>query len=171
MKDNSGDKDLLIERVVEIAHNLDGKNEDMFEQTGDRLRDALGRISNWFEEYKMGTAKELPNAEELGNGLLLGIEDGCWMPQSIFEVVEFTAGDNDTLIANKTNAEIAQLMGNNKLVIATYGYLMAIISAIAAIGEVGILEGIGILHGEGYDRLADFVPISADADNDVWGMN
>ena len=50
MKDNSGNNDLLIERVVRIAGALDGKTEQESEHTGDRLRDALGRIATQVEQ-------------------------------------------------------------------------------------------------------------------------
>ena len=50
MKENSGNTDRMIEEVVRIAHALDGQQESDFDKTGDRLRDAIGRIANQVEQ-------------------------------------------------------------------------------------------------------------------------
>ena len=165
MKDNSGNKDLLIERIVEIAHNLDGKNEDMFEQTGDRLRDALGRISNWFEEYKMGSAKELPDASELSDGELLSVKDGCWLPRSPLFTVRI---DDGTMEADCTNQDILDAMEDGVQVVLIYGELAAFVIAGANVGETGLFQGIGIMNGENVGSIASLAPETTDADNVRW---
>lgn len=70
--------DLLIEHIVAIANALDGKTEAACPSTGDRLRDALGRIADFFDKNGLETSKELPAVTSTNNGKILKVVEGKW---------------------------------------------------------------------------------------------
>lgn len=73
MKENSGNTDRMIEEVVRIAHALDGQQESDFDKTGDRLRDAIGRIANQVEHGGGGGGTPLPSRTSDQNGMFLHV--------------------------------------------------------------------------------------------------
>lgn len=77
---DSGNKNLIIEHVVEIANALDGKTEatTTAPKTGSRIRDALGRIADYFEANPGGGRAELPTVSSTDNGSVLRVVNGAW---------------------------------------------------------------------------------------------
>lgn len=79
----SGPHDVLIEHIVAIADALDGKTEAQSDKTGNRLRDALSRIADYFDENPIGggsgsAASALPEVSVADNGSVLKVVEGVW---------------------------------------------------------------------------------------------
>ena len=93
--------DKLIESVVEIAKALDGKNESQCTQTGNRLRDALGRIAAYLKANEIETGKELPAVTAANNGAVLKVAGGKWAIGTDADTAELpavTAADNGSVL-------------------------------------------------------------------------
>lgn len=78
----TGSTDLIIENIVRIANALDGASEEDGTRTGSRIRDALGRIADYFEDNSAGGgeggASALPAVTAADNGKVLKVVDGAW---------------------------------------------------------------------------------------------
>lgn len=83
--------DLLIEYIVAIANALDGSTEAASPSTGDRLRDALGRIADFLEKNGLETSKELPAVTSTNNGKILKVVEGKWALADDSNTIELPA--------------------------------------------------------------------------------
>lgn len=81
---DSGNKNLIIEHIVEIANALDGKTEatTTAPKTESRIRDALGRIADYFEANPGGSSA-LPSVSASDNGKVLKVVNGAWAVASV----------------------------------------------------------------------------------------
>lgn len=98
----SGPYDVLIEHVVAIANALDGKTEANSTNTGNRLRDALSRIADYFEDASEdASGSSLPEVAAKDNGKVLKVVEGEWAVGSDADtnpLPSVTASDNGSVL-------------------------------------------------------------------------